>query len=119
MTRKVRIYYGNDKQSEIFNKTENFDPVTSRTTQKKTFRKFWKNGVLFRSRTVEDWVKAMTWDTNLREFVIPRCIERFVFEKTITQEEATSYLTMINSKDKEDWALAMAILKTFKPKKRK
>lgn len=119
MIKGPRFYYGNDRQKEIFNPTENFDPVTSKVTQKKTFRKFWKNGILFRSRSTEDWVQAMKFDNNLRAFIIPRCIERFVFEKAITREEADGYLAMIKSNDEESWALAMAILKTFKPKKRK
>ena len=104
---------------EIFNPKENFDPITSRTSPKKTFKKFWKNGILFKSRTVEDWVYVLRYDQRAKDFVIPRCIERFVFEKTIIPEEADSYLAMIKSDDEESWALALGILRTFKPKKRK
>jgi len=88
----------------------------------KVKKKIWNwKPIFYMSRSLEKWEECLApshhQGEHLRKEVLPKIVDQMVEQGTLTVSDGDSLLSMLKSKDRENWLLVISILKQKSKKK--
>lgn len=81
--------------------------------------KNWMGREFFNSRSVEKWMEIFEWNQELRVDLLPQVLKRWVGKYLIDSDQAQHLKDMFLSPDKENWLVAITIMKSIAKKKKR
>ena len=88
----------------------------SRTYLKKKYANFWKSGRWIPGRSIDTWAHLLSQDNKRirSRFVLNNAIKKLELENKITEQQVETFRTMLNSPDKENWVMVLAVMQGLK-----
>jgi hypothetical protein len=89
----------------------------SKSYLKKKYKNFWNKGIFYTKWSTESWIEMMKQNSSIRTVQLPNVLVKLQLEKKITKEQADTIEAMLKSSDKENWTVAIMLMKQIRSKK--